>query len=208
MVIAWIPVDDFEGRIAMDAHKGTHTEYTKRHESWDPYDYCSVEENIKSKCNNEEFEKHRIDVKPGDVAFLQGLTFHEVTRSCGCTLLTCRRITLRYVDAAVTRWRDDIPPLEFPFVRMLADRGNLVNKSLPLVYDRNNPINYNGFDSDGPILPSMFEWMLYTWHVIKNGFHESENTVYDMLFRCPRHPDCTHPDSTFSRRREEVDNRH
>ena len=57
MVIAWIPVDDFGGDISMYVYKGTHTEYSKRHEFWNPYDYCSVEKNTKYKCNNQEFEK-------------------------------------------------------------------------------------------------------------------------------------------------------
>ena len=189
MVIAWIPVDDLEGNVAMDVHKGTHTAYSNRYEFWDPYDHCSVAKDIKSKCQNEEFEKHRIHVRPGDVAFLHGLAFHEVTRSCGCDTLTCRRLTLRYIDAAVTRWRDDIPPLEFPIIRMYADRGKLVNESLPVIYDRNNPVHYHAMkNQDGPILPSMFEWARYAWHVIKNGFHER-----DMLFRCPHHGDCLHP---------------
>ena len=191
MVNVWIPVDDFEDNIALDIFKGAHRAHVNKDatigkkwekETWDQHKYCSEFQAVRSRVRRGEFEKQRIDVRPGDVVFFSGLTYHEAKRVCGCELLTCRRISLRYVDSEVTRWRNDIPPIEFPIVKMFENRGKLVNTTLPIVYDRNNHVNYNGFDVDGPILPSINQWLRYAWHVIKNGYHQNH-----LLFRCPHH---------------------
>ena len=181
MVNVWIPVDDLEDKIAMDMYKGGHRAHVNKHatigkawdkETWDQHKYCSEFKAAQSRVRRGEFEKQRVDVRPGDVLFFSGLTFHGATRVCGCELLTCRRISLRYVDSEVTRWRNDVPPLEFPIVKMFADRGKLVNTTLPVVYDKNKHVNYNRLDVDGPILPSINEWISFAWLIIENGYHE------------------------------------
>ena len=99
----------------------------------------------------------------------------------GCRLDTCRRITVRYVDGEVTRWRNDIPPSIWPIIKMIAEPGELVNKSMAIVYDKNKPLNYNIFDSkEGPIVPSISDWFGFAWHVIQNGLNPG-----DIIFQCP-----------------------
>ena len=181
MVVAWLAVDELEGNVALDIYKGTHATYSNKYKYWNSMEYCSEEKNIKSKIDHDGYDKERIILKPGDVALFQGLTFHNAVKTCGCNIDTCRRITLRYVDGEVTRWRDDIPSMKWPPIRMMAEPGELVNRKMPVVYDINNAVNYNMFDKDGPILPGMNEWFGYVWHVIQNGFQYS-----DMVFLCPQ----------------------
>ena len=63
---------------------------------------------------------------------------------------------------------------------MISKPGELVNKSMPIVFDRNNPTNYNGFDVKGPILPGLSDWFGFAWHVIQNGLNPG-----DIIFQCP-----------------------
>ena len=63
---------------------------------------------------------------------------------------------------------------------MLQEPGELVNKSMPIVYDRNKPLNHNGFDVQGSILPSISDWFGFAWHVINNGLNPG-----DIIFQCP-----------------------
>ena len=63
---------------------------------------------------------------------------------------------------------------------MIAKPGELVNKTMAIVHDKNKPLNYNIFDSDGPIIPSVIDWFDFVWHVIKNGLNPG-----DIIFQCP-----------------------
>ena len=179
MVVAWIAIDELTN-ITMDIYEGTHTQYGKSHKSWSPYDYCSEWKNILLNIKDDKYVTHRIELMPGDVAFFQGLTFHRVKKTKGCNLDTCRRVTVRYVDGEVTRWRDDIPPSNWPIIKMKQESGELVNQTMPIVYDKNNPVNYNGFSIKGPIMPKMGDCLWFALHVIKNGFNPS-----DIIFQCP-----------------------
>ena len=55
-----------------------------------------------------------------------------------------------------------------------------MKKSMPIVFDKNNPTNYNGFDVKGPILPRISDWFGFAWHVIQNGLNPG-----DIIFQCP-----------------------
>ena len=64
---------------------------------------------------------------------------------------------------------------------MIAEPGELVNKSMAIVHDKNKPLNYNIFDSkEGPIVPSISDWFGFAWHVIQNGLNPG-----DIIFQCP-----------------------
>jgi hypothetical protein len=63
---------------------------------------------------------------------------------------------------------------------MVAKPGELVNITMPIVYDRKNSVNYNGFDTQGEILPSVTDWFTFAWHVVRNGLNPS-----DIIFQCP-----------------------
>ena len=179
MVVAWIAIDELTN-ITMDIYEDTHTTYSKKYKTWNPYEYCEEWKTILSGIKQRKYITHQIELKPGDVALFQGLTFHRVRKTKGCRLDTCRRITVRYVDGEVTRWRNDIEASKWPIIRMLQEPGELVNKSMPIVYDRRKPVNYNGFDIQGTILPSLNDWFGFAWHVIKNGLNPS-----DIIFQCP-----------------------
>ena len=179
MVVAWIAIDELTN-ITMDIYEDTHTTYSKNHDLWDPNEYCSEWKHILSDIKQNKYVSHHIELMPGDVALFQGLTFHRVRKTKGCRLDTCRRITVRYVDGEVTRWRKDIPPSKWPIIKMVAEHGELVNRTMPIVYDRKNPVNYNGFDTQGEILPSVKDWFTFAWHVIRNGLNPS-----DIIFQCP-----------------------
>ena len=179
MVVAWIAIDELTN-ITMDIYEGTHTTYSKNNKIWNPYDYCSEWKSILSDIKQDRYTTHHIELKPGDVALFQGLTFHRVRKTKGCRLDTCRRITVRYVDGEVTRWRSDIEPSKWPIIKMLQEPGELVNKTMPIVYDRNNPVNHNGFDIQGSILPTIGDWFGFAYHVIRNGFNPG-----DIIFQCP-----------------------
>ena len=88
---------------------------------------------------------------------------------------------MRYVDGEVTRWRNDIPPSIWPIIKMIAEPGELVNKTMAVVYDKNKASNYNIFDAkEGPIVPSISDWFGFAWHVIQNGLNPG-----DIIFQCP-----------------------
>ena len=179
MVVAWIAIDELNN-ITMDIYEDTHTTYSSKHKTWNPYDYCAEWKSILSDIKQDKYVTHKIELKPGDVALFQGLTFHRVRKTRGCRLDTCRRVTVRYVDGEVTRWRNDIEPSKWPIIKMLQEPGELVNKSMPIVYDRNKPLNHNGFDVQGSILPSISDWFGFAWHVINNGLNPG-----DIIFQCP-----------------------
>jgi hypothetical protein len=111
MVVAWIAIDELTN-ITMDIYEDTHTTYSKNHDFWDPLEYCSEWKNILNNIKQKKYVNHNIELMPGDVAFFQGLTFHRVRKTKGCRLDSCRRITVRYVDGEVTRWRKDISTLK------------------------------------------------------------------------------------------------
>ena len=180
MVVAWIAIDELTN-ITMDIYEGTHLTYSNLHKSWNPFKYCSEWDNIVADIEHEKYNTHRIELKPGDVVFFQGLAFHRVRKTRGCKLDTCRRITVRYVDGEVTRWRNDIPPSIWPTIKMFSDPGKSVNATVPIVYDKKNPVNYNGFDQEGAMVPSLFYWFGFLWHAIRNGIKPS-----DIIFQCPK----------------------
>ena len=179
MVVAWIAIDELTN-ITMDLYEGTHKQYSNTHDIWNPYEYCSEWKNILSRISQDKYKTHKIELKPGDVVFFQGLTFHRVKKTKGCRLDTCRRITVRYVDGEVTRWRDDIMPSIWPIIKLKSEPGLLVNRTMPIVYDKNKPVNLNGFDRKGPMVPSISDWFGFIWHVTWNGFNPS-----DIIFQCP-----------------------
>ena len=87
MVVAWIAIDELTN-ITMDIYQGTHKEYSRKYKFWDPYEYCSEWKNILSNIESEKYVKHRIELKPGDVALFQGLTFHRVRKTQGSQITT------------------------------------------------------------------------------------------------------------------------
>ena len=80
MVVAWIAIDELTN-ITMDIYEDTHSTYSKKHKTWNPYEYCSEWKSILSEINQKKYKTHTIELKPGDVAFFQGLTFHRVRKT-------------------------------------------------------------------------------------------------------------------------------
>ena len=92
--------------------------------------------------------------QPGDVVFWQGLTMHRV--HVDPTAALTRRLTIRYLDAQVTRWRTDVPTSRWPVIRNTAVPGALVGSSIPL-----SEYSY------GP-------WLPFLWHMLWNGWNASD----------------------------------
>ena len=80
MVVAWIAIDELTN-ITMDLYAGTHKEYSENHNSWNPYEYCSEWKKILTNIEDEKYVTHKIELRPGDVALFQGLTFHRVKKT-------------------------------------------------------------------------------------------------------------------------------
>lgn len=133
--------------------------------------------------NGEKFgiRKEVINLEVGDVAFFQGLTFHRVIKTNKCELDTCRRVTVRYVDGEVTKWRDDIPQSKWPFIQHMSTPGHSVINDLPRVLDRrkDGSIDWSLCASDQPMIPSLKYWMPFIWRVARNGFNPGS-----IIFQC------------------------
>ena len=80
MVVAWIAIDELTN-ITMDLYERTHEEYSNTHNFWHPYEYCSEWKRILSNIKDDKYVTHKIELKPGDVALFQGLTFHRVKKT-------------------------------------------------------------------------------------------------------------------------------
>ena len=83
---------------------------------------------------------HRPHIKRGNVVFLRGLAFHIVIKSGACKYGACRRVTIRYLDGDITKWRQDGKPSVWPFISQFAHSGKLVSTTLPSVCGVNSEI--------------------------------------------------------------------
>ena len=117
------------------------------------------------------------------VAIFQGLTFHQVRKSADCELDTCRRITIRYVDGKVTRWRTDVPQSRWPVITQTRIAGALTTDTgMASVYRGlgKEPDLRSLRDSDRSHAPNVRQWLKFAMYALLNGLSPK-----DIIFRCP-----------------------
>lgn len=175
MVVAWVAVDPLD-YINMELFNKSHRTYGDEHQSWHPQDYCKFWEDYLLTLDGIDGPGVNISMKPGDVAFFQGLTFHRVRKNVHkCYLDTCRRVTIRYIDGEVTRWRDDIPPSKWPIISSVIKPGSPIT-TLPRVVDNrvDGSIEYGQTSTPGPYLPPVWYWMDFIRNIIFNGLSPND----------------------------------
>ena len=182
MVVAWIAVDPLE-HVTMELWPGTHQ--IQNATAFDGTEHCAVDRRLRAAARAGTAHNERVVLEPGDVALFQGLTMHRVTkRGERCTLRTCRRATIRYVDGAVTRWRTDVPPSRWPFIERfrLAPGAAITEAGLASVWTgEDRPPQLRAFaDPHAVVLPSTWLWLRFAWRALMRGISPS-----DVIFRCP-----------------------
>ena len=130
MVVAWIVLDELDEKVVMDVIPKTHKMYDPT-QRWNMTEYYKAWEYFETEqISNGEMDGHmkRLHVHPGDIVLFQGLVFHRVIKSSKCKYGECRRITIRYLNADITTWRNDVGPSVWPFISQLAQPGKLIRK--------------------------------------------------------------------------------
>eukprot|EP01084_Bolivina_argentea_P284927 488464_1 len=188
MIVMWIALDNLD-HITMEMFDKTHKLFTNNNNKWNPYKYCDLWRDIEHDMDSTNttptklfgIEKEIINLNVGDVALFQGLTFHRVIKTNKCKLDTCRRVTIRYVDGQVTKWRDDVPKSKWPFIQQMSRPGQLVVNDLPRVYDKrkNGSVDWGICGNGKPLIPPLKYWMQFIWHILKNGFNPGS-----IIFQC------------------------
>jgi len=170
MLVAWIALDRLD-EITMDLFPGSHRAFDEdvKLDAWSEPAYCNwwQMQEERDRFTYLSSNSQRINLEPGDVALFQGLTFHQVRKTANCKLETCRRITVRYLNGDVTRWRDDVEHESvWPIVRRLgASPGELAAARLPIVHNTQDPEGGSTFGpvmsaaKDLPVLPGFSHWI-------------------------------------------------
>ena len=186
MVVAWIALDELKD-ITMDLFPGSHQAFDEETgaEVWSEPAYCEwwKKADAASRFSYLNGNSQRINLKPGDVALFQGLTFHQVRKSAKCKLDTCRRITIRYVDGATTRWRDDIDQRSvWPIVQRIGGiPGEIAAARLAAVYDASEPDIDAGpvlSPLEGrPLLPAFSDWLPILRQMVFGGGIQAHHII-------------------------------
>lgn len=173
-MVAWIALDEMsENTVTMAIGKGSHKNYDKRmgpNAHFDGDEYCKMwfEDLEREKLGDASFTGtfETLSLNPRDALIFHGLTYHDPKYTCagpdGCTRFNTRRITLRYLDADRTYYRNDEGKATNHATRRcgtfgtncrynLGDPVRSSDPQLPTVIDVNNAIDLRDImDNDTP----------------------------------------------------------
>lgn len=181
MAIAWIALDDLdESTVGFEV-------FPKSHKWIDAYgnftfeNFCEMDNKVKNKAasGGADLRKKNVLMKPGDVLFFQGLTYHRVSKNRKCEIDSCRRITIRYVDADITSWREDLEKYpSWPFISYFTKGGRYSGRSVkdsgipaPYLLDRRegHATKLGWLKRSGVLVPPARYWFHFLWQILKKG---------------------------------------
>lgn len=216
MVVAWIAVDSLDDLITMEVFENTHNAFDKNITSgftasntatrpdWNHEKYCewwadvdnhkrciSVNDTTR-KDDGSYYRPHQVRLNAGDVALFQGLTFHRVIKSSNCTLETCRRVTIRYVNGEKTRWRTDVAGSIWPYISEIQRPGELIKNDMPVVSARKGLVSApipSFFSATDIIIPSRLYWVYFFSHILASKLSpkkkDTPRLVSKIINQCP-----------------------